>query len=106
MKKASPLVADNLPLVHLAAVLKASIAYLGNDSGITHLAASLGFPTVALFGPTNPTVWGPRGPGVRIIYGKNLSSLFSAEGGSESSRHGLEAIKLEEVIEVLSPFLK
>ena len=106
MKKASPLVADNLPLVHLGAVLKASTAYLGNDSGITHLAASLGLPTVALFGPTNPTVWGPRGPGVRIIYGKNLSSLFSAEGGSESSRHGLEAIKLEEVIQVLSPFFK
>jgi ADP-heptose:LPS heptosyltransferase len=106
MKKASPLVADNLPLIHMAAVLKMSSAYLGNDSGVTHLAASLGLPTVAIFGPTNPAIWGPRGPGVRIIHGKDLSSLFSAEGKSESSLHGLETIKPEEVIQVLSPFLK
>ena len=106
MKKVSPLVANNLPLIHLAAVLKISSAYLGNDSGVTHLAASLGLPTVAIFGPTNPAIWGPRGPGVRIIYGKDLSSLFSAEGGSESSRHGLETIKPEEVIQVLSLFFR
>jgi heptosyltransferase-3 len=106
MKKASPLVADNLPLVHLAALLKASTAYLGNDSGITHLAASLGLPTVALFGPTSPAVWGPRGPGVQILYGKNLSPPFSNEVRSECLRQGLEAIKPEEVIQVLSPFFK
>jgi heptosyltransferase-2 len=106
MRKASPLVADNLPLVHLAAVLKASIAYLGNDSGITHLAASLGLPTVALFGPTSPTVWGPKGPQVQIIFGKNLSPLSSPERQSECFRHGLETIKPEEVIQVLSPFFK
>ena len=41
--------------------LAASAFYLGNDSGVTHLAAALGTPVVALFGPTDPTVWGPRG---------------------------------------------
>lgn len=106
IEKASPLVADNLPLIRLAAVLKMSSAYLGNDSGVTHLAASLGLPTVALFGPTNPAVWGPRGPGVRIIYGRNLSSPFSAGGGSESSPRGLQTIEPEEVIQALSPYFK
>ena len=106
MKKASHLVADNLPLIHMAALLKMSSAYLGNDSGVTHLAASLGLPTVAIFGPTNPAIWGPRGPGVRIIYDKDSSSLFSAEGRSESPLHGLETIKPEEVIQVLSSLLK
>jgi ADP-heptose:LPS heptosyltransferase len=106
MKKASPLVADNLPLVQLAALLKASTAYLGNDSGITHLAASLGLPTVALFGPTSPAIWGPRGPGVRLLYGRNLRSSGSCAGRAECFCQGLKGIKPEEVIQVLSPFFK
>ena len=40
--------------------------YVGNDSGITHLAAAVGAPVLALFGPTDPAVWGPRGTHVRI----------------------------------------
>lgn len=43
--------------------------YIGNDSGITHLAAAVGTPTVALFGPTDPRVWAPRGPCVTVIRG-------------------------------------
>ncbi len=41
--------------------------YIGNDSGITHLAAAVGTPVVAVFGPTDPAVWGPRGDRVRIV---------------------------------------
>ncbi len=41
--------------------------YIGNDSGITHLAAAVGAPVVAVFGPTDPAVWGPRGERVRIV---------------------------------------
>ena len=54
-------------LVEVAGVLAACRAYVGNDSGITHLAAALGLPVIALFGPTDPEAWGPRGPGVRIV---------------------------------------
>ena len=42
-------------------------AYLGNDAGPTHLAAQLGLPTLALFGPTDPRVWAPRGPAVTVL---------------------------------------
>lgn len=42
-------------------------AYIGNDAGPTHLAAQLGLPTTALFGPTPPDVWSPRGPRVEIV---------------------------------------
>lgn len=41
--------------------------FIGNDSGITHLAAFLGLPTVAVFGPSDPARWAPIGPAVRII---------------------------------------
>ncbi|TAN35865.1 MAG: glycosyltransferase family 9 protein [Verrucomicrobia bacterium] len=54
-------------LVEVAAVLAHCAAYLGNDSGITHLAAALGLPVVALFGPSNPAHWAPRGLRVRVI---------------------------------------
>ncbi len=53
-------------LYQLACWLGSASLYIGNDSGITHLAAAVGTPTLALFGPTDPEVWGPRGPHVRI----------------------------------------
>ncbi len=56
-------VLEGLTLVELAATLAECAAYLGNDSGITHLAAAVGLPVVALFGPSNADVWAPRGRG-------------------------------------------
>ncbi len=53
-------------LYDLACWLARASLYIGNDSGITHLAAAVGTPVLALFGPTDPAVWGPRGPNVRI----------------------------------------
>ena len=50
----------------LACWLARASLYIGNDSGITHLAAAVGTPTLALFGPTDPAVWAPRGPNVRV----------------------------------------
>ncbi len=58
---------DSPPLTTLAAILSKCSLYLGNDSGITHLAAALGVTTVALFGPTDPQIWGPRGEHVSIL---------------------------------------
>lgn len=54
-------------LYELAGWLAGAALYLGNDSGVTHLAAAAGAPVVALFGPTNPRVWGPRGAQVRLV---------------------------------------
>jgi len=54
-------------IVSLAALLASARAYVGNDSGVTHLAAAVEVPVVALFGPTDAAVWGPRGSNVRII---------------------------------------
>jgi ADP-heptose:LPS heptosyltransferase len=58
----------NLSLVELAESLKTYTAYAGNDTGITHLAAACGVPVTALFGPTDPAIWSPRGPEVKVMH--------------------------------------
>jgi heptosyltransferase III len=54
-------------LEELARRLAGCRAYLGNDSGVSHLAGLCGARTVALFGPTNPRVWRPLGPDVHVM---------------------------------------
>ncbi|HMO50619.1 MAG TPA: glycosyltransferase family 9 protein [Kiritimatiellia bacterium] len=54
-------------LVELAIALGQARGYLGNDSGISHLAAAVAVPSVVMFGPTNPDLWAPRGSQVTIV---------------------------------------
>lgn len=62
------LLLSGLPLTAVAAVLARSRLFLGGDSGLTHLAAAVGVPSVlALFGPTDPKVWAPPGKGVQVL---------------------------------------
>jgi ADP-heptose:LPS heptosyltransferase len=60
-------VARGLNLAQVAALLARGALYLGNDSGITHLAAAVGTRTVALFGPSNMQQWAPRGARVTVL---------------------------------------
>jgi ADP-heptose:LPS heptosyltransferase len=57
--------AGELPLA--GALLARSAACIANDSGLLHLAAAAGVASVAIFGPTDPAVWGPRGTGHVVI---------------------------------------
>jgi len=59
--------ASGLKLPELAAVLERCALFIGNDSGVTHLAAAVGTPTVALFGPASSPIWEPRGERVRVV---------------------------------------
>ena len=61
------LLARDLPLPHLAALLARCRLFLGHDSGISHLAAAAGAPSLLLFGPTDPAVWAPANPHVSIL---------------------------------------
>jgi ADP-heptose:LPS heptosyltransferase len=63
----SMLVAQGLSLAQLVALLSRSDLYLGNDSGVTHLAAMIGVETVAVFGPTAVRQWAPRGKRVTTV---------------------------------------
>jgi ADP-heptose:LPS heptosyltransferase len=62
-------------LIEVSRRLRHCRAYIGNDSGITHLAAYLGVPTIALFGPTNPRTWGPIGRRARTIWKTKLEDI-------------------------------
>jgi ADP-heptose:LPS heptosyltransferase len=56
-----------LSLPEIAAVLARTALFIGNDSGLMHLAAAAGAPTIGLFGPTNAREYGPAGPNARAI---------------------------------------
>ena len=60
-------VARNLPLTELGKRLMTCIAFVGHDSGITHLAAALGIPGMVLWGETAREVWAPRNPNLEIV---------------------------------------
>jgi len=75
-------VADGLPLDALAGLLASCRAYVGNDSGVTHLAAAVGAPTVALFGPTEPAAWAPRGERVTVLGGPAAGGFDAVSVGA------------------------
>ena len=58
-------VAGKLSLGGVAYLLSLARAYVGPDTAVTHMAAALGIPVVALFGPSNPVKWGPWPKGYR-----------------------------------------
>jgi hypothetical protein len=61
-----PMVSDLSP-VRLSALLSLCGMYIGSDSGVSHLAAAVGIPAVAVFGPTDPSVWAPRGRNAVVV---------------------------------------
>lgn len=67
MESSSLILGRGLTLLQLASIMEECWFYIGNDSGISHLAAALGLPTMVIFGPTDHRVWSPRGENVAVI---------------------------------------
>lgn len=72
---------QSLPLPGLGAILRRADLFLGHDSGLGHLAASVQAPSLLLFGPTDPAIWAPVSTRTRVLRGKGglLSSLSVGE---------------------------
>jgi heptosyltransferase III len=66
---------ENLSLPEVAEELRRCCWFIGNDSGITHIAAYWGTPTAALFGPTDPEIWGPIGRRVKVLHKPSLADI-------------------------------
>jgi ADP-heptose:LPS heptosyltransferase len=63
-----PILAKGLTLLQLASMMEGCWFFIGNDSGVSHMAAALGLPTLAIFGPTDQKVWSPRGKKAFVVY--------------------------------------
>jgi heptosyltransferase III len=73
-------VITQLELPVVAAVARLAAAFVGNDSGVSHLAAAVGASGVAIFGATDPARWRPVGAGrVDVIRGEPIDSIEVAE---------------------------
>ncbi|MEI9476106.1 MAG: glycosyltransferase family 9 protein [Deltaproteobacteria bacterium] len=96
----APIFLKGLSLLELASVIDGSCLFVGNDSGITHMAAALGVPTVAIFGPSDPKVWSPRGKKVVVVRRKIACSPCSQENFFHCQN--IECLKKVEVEDVLA----
>jgi ADP-heptose:LPS heptosyltransferase len=86
---------ESVRLNLLAAVVAQCGAFIGNDSGIAHLAAGLGTPSIVLFGPTLPQHWAPRGKHVTVLRNAHNCEACISAGPNHIC---LGNITLEEVI--------
>ena len=60
------------------ATLKQARLFVGNDSGLMHLAAAAGAPTIGLFGPSDDRLYAPWGPDTRVVRGPREFEQFKA----------------------------
>ena len=94
-------IAEGLPLPNLAAMLQRCALHIGNDSGISHLAAAVGTATVALFGPTDERVWAPRGQRVGVVAGTCDCRPCDRETRDSCSRaECMRSIEVDQVLRV------
>lgn len=97
--------AGRATLLQYAAIIKRCDLFVGNDNGPMHMAAALGTPVVALFGPSNPEEWGPCGEKVQVLYkGLDCRRCFhpTCGRGEESC---MKQISVEEVFAAAAKFL-
>ncbi len=68
VERASLALAGDLTFAQIALLASRSVLSMGNDSGLTHLAAAAGGRTVAIFGPSDPRRYAPSGPAVLVLW--------------------------------------
>jgi heptosyltransferase-3 len=88
IKKAGKCLSE-LNLTEVVEVLSCADVYMGNDSGISHLAGAMGLQSVVIYGVTEPTVFRPIGPKVQVI-----------EAGKSFARRASKKMQ-QKVLEVL-----
>ena len=79
-----------MEITELSVGIRNAAIYVGLDTAVTHLAAMIGTPTVALFGPSNPRKWGPWPKGYNSQIG---SSPWSIKGSQRNNRPTTRAHK-------------
>ncbi len=96
---------QNHTVVEYASILAYCDGYVGVDSGISHLAAALGVPSVILFGPTNPGIWRPLGKAVHVLSADSKVFGYQGECHPENLLKDVES-NVEEIIEILQEIIR
>lgn len=88
-----------------AACLQRAALYVGNDSGLMHIAAAVGVPTIGLFGPGFPDVYGPWGPRTRTVISTEPRAALLArwKAGDAGLMNGIPVEAVEEAAHTLCP---
>ena len=89
------------------AALKRARLFVGNDSGLMHLAAAAGAPTVGLFGPSDDRLYAPWGPNTRVVRGPRTFEQFKAidPGLNQTIGHMMD-LPVDAVIEAAKELLE
>jgi heptosyltransferase-3 len=81
---------SHLSLTQVVGLLSCADAFIGNDSGVTQLAAGMGLRTFAMFGPTDPALYRPIGPALTVF--RDMESSFTDRPSPELQKAVLDAL--------------
>lgn len=88
----------DLPIRKVAALMERAMLYVGNDSGLMHLASAVDTPVVSIFGPSSPLVWGPTGPWNTVLVGKCSREEWTLEECKACKfQECLDSVRVEDV---------
>lgn len=101
MRQRALVLTGRTTLRELGAVLGEAALVVANDTGVLHLAAALGRPVVALFGPTSPRLTGPLGDPARtiVLHHPDCCPRVPCTRPHHPAHPGMAAISVEEVYE-------
>jgi hypothetical protein len=89
-------------LAQVMTLMGSSRCFIGNDSGLTHMAAFIGVPTVAIFGPSSPMRWSPVGPRTKVLRGDaDCVPCFEMEEANCENPRCLNEVSVEMVLEAM-----
>lgn len=81
------------------ACLKHARLFIGNDSGLMHIAAAAGAPTVGLFGPSDETLYGPWGPDTRVVRGpRDFATIRAVDPGFQQALCHMMDLSVDTVV--------
>lgn len=98
----------DMALPDIVAALKECRAYIGNDSGLMHIAAAVGTPTVGLYGPSKTELYGPWGPHTAFVRTRESYEELIGRPGYDRHTTGslMTSITVDQVYKALSGLLK
>jgi ADP-heptose:LPS heptosyltransferase len=94
------------PLLVLHAALRRARLFIGGDSGLTHMAAAAGAPTLALFGPSDERLYAPWGPRARVVRGpRDFAAFKTADPNLDQALCHMMDLRVETVLEAARALL-